>query len=339
MEINKILIPNKPHLDPIAAVYLLKKYGEDAFPGIKNANIIFWDKSSAPTETEISKFKDDKVLIVDIGGCEFDHHNKNNGGAETTASLVASYLGIELKPELNALLNYIREDDLEGLHNRFGDLAYLIKCFYKQNKSSEKVVELGLKLIDYFQISQINWHSKVKAEYESKIKIYKVKRGDKKLKIGIAESDNSQLANYGLTMANLSVVVQKHSNGQVMILTNKFHRVNLKEIVAAIRMRELELAGYGKTIDPAKLQFEGHSALIPNWFYHRSLNAFLNGSEALNKAEPTRLKLSEIASFVWNGLSTEHSEYCDCNQEGLTCPFVKYGFSKCKARSNSFIQA
>jgi len=334
MEIKKILIPNKPHLDPIAAIYLLKQYGKEKFPGIDSAEVIFWENSNDPKPEDINKFIAEKVISIDIGGGMFDHHQ----GAlkETATSLVAINLGIEKKPELNALLNYVREDDLEGLHNRYGDLAYLIKCFHKQKFASAKIVELGLRLINYFQTSQIEWHYNVKKEYESKCKIYKIKRFSNKMKIGVVESDNSQLANYGITMDSLSAVIQKRSTGHIMILTNKHHRLNLKEIVAAIRMRELELSGYNKPIDPVKLQFEGKNSLISNWFYHKSLNAFLNGSEALNKAEPTKLKLSEIVSFAWNGLSSEHSEYCDCDQGGESCPFSKYGFSKCQDRKLSF---
>lgn len=330
MEIKKILIPNKPHLDPIAAVYLLQKYGKEKFSGVDSAEIIFWENSHDFKPEDISNFRSEKVLSIDIGGGLFDHHQDSK--KDTATSLVAAYLGIEKNPELIALLNYVREDDLAGLHNRYGDLAYLIKCFHKQNLPLLKVVELGLKLINYFQASQIEWYYNVKKEYENKIKIYRVKRFDRKLKIGVVESDNSQLANYGLTADNLSAVIQKRSTGHVLILTNKQHRLNLREIAAAIRLRELELSGYNKLIDPAKLQFEGKNSLIPNWFYHRSLNAFLNGSEALNKAEPTKLKLSEIISFVWNGLSSEHSEYCDCDQGGESCPFTKYGFRKCQDR-------
>lgn len=331
MEIKKILIPNKPHLDPLAAIYLLKQYGKEKFPGVESAEIIFWENSHDPEPEDANKFETEKILTIDVGGGLFDHHQMIK--KDTATSLVAAYLGIEKNPELIALLNYVREDDLEGLHNRYGDLAYLIKCFHKQNLPSLKVVELGLRLINYFQTSQIEWHYSVKKEYENKIKIYRVKRFDRKLKIGVVESDNSQLANYGLTMDGLSAAVIKRSSGHVMILTNKNHRLNLREIVAAIRMRELELSGYNKPIDPAKqLQFTGKNSLIPNWFYHQSLNAFLNGSEALNKTEPTKLKFSEIVSFVWNGLSSEHSEYCDCARDGLSCPFVKYGFSKCRNR-------
>ena len=44
MEIKKILIPNKPHLDPIAAIFLLKQYGQKVFPGVDKAEIIFWGR-------------------------------------------------------------------------------------------------------------------------------------------------------------------------------------------------------------------------------------------------------------------------------------------------------
>lgn len=332
MQVKSILMPNKPHLDPIVSLYLLRKYGQSQFPGIEQAKIIFWEQSNDPTNDEVKRFRNSGVLILDVGGSLFDHHEKARGVKETTTSLVASYLRIESNPEVGALLNYIREDDLEGLHNRYGELAYLLKCMHKQNIPSEKVVEVSLKLINIFQNCQLEWHINTKKEYEEKCKIYKIKRFNKKLKVGIIESDNLQIANFGITADNLSVIVQKRSSGHVMILTNKNHHIDLREIIAAIRKRELELSGYDKIIDMEKLQFEGKSNLIPNWFYHRSLNAFLNGSDALVRAEPTKVSFKEIVGFVWYGLSSENSEYCDCDRGGESCPFAPYGFSKCEER-------
>jgi len=335
MQVKQILIPNKPHLDPIAAIYLLQQYGKNKFPGIELAKVIFWQHSNNPTNEEIAEFQKQGILIVDVGGSIFDHHDGTDIKKETTTSLVASYLGIESNPEISTLLNYIREDDLEGLHNRYGELAYLIKCLHKQNVDSERVVNFTLQALNFLQLVQSDWHLVTKKEFEEKCKIYKIKHYNRNLKIGVVESDNNQLANYGITTNNLSVVVQKRSTGHVMILTNKNHRVNLKEIISAIRMRELELRGFKKIIDPKKLQFEGKNSLIPNWFYHRSLNAFMNGSDALTKTEPTKVPFREIINFIWYGLSSEDSGYCDCSNGGQHCPFAAYGFNKCEdKRSN-----
>jgi len=337
MNVKKILIPNKPHLDPIVAIYLLGQYGKDKFPGVCDAKIIFWEYGYNPTEDELRQFEKDGVLMIDVGDGLFDHHNKKDGNEETSASLVAAYLGIEKMPEISALLNYVREDDLEGLHNRFGDLAYLIKEMYKQNIPFEQVLQFVLQILHFFQNGQKEWHINVKKEFEEKCKIYKIKRYKRKLKVGIIESDNLQVANYGLSVNNLSVVIQKRSSGHVMILTNKNHRIDLRESIAAIRKRELELNGYRKPVDVKRLQFEGRDSLAPNWFYHGSLNSFLNGSDALNKTEATKVPFENIIRFVLYSLTTEESELCDCAQGGQNCPYATYGFSKCiEKRRGSF---
>lgn len=330
MKAQKILIPNKPHLDPIAAIYLLSQYGEEKFQGVNDAEIIFWDESRDPTNEEIKKFKDDGILLIDVGGSIFDHHEADKGMQETTTELVASYLGIEKNSELSALLAYIREDDLAGLHNRYGDLAYLVKSMYKQGMASNKVVSTALGILHYFQVAQYEWHHNVKKEYEEKKKVKAIKRNKNKLKVVIIESDNLQVANYGITQDNAAIVLQKRSSGHIMILTNKFYRIDLREIVAAIRKKELELSGYNKDIDTEKLKFEGKSALVPNWFYHRALNSILNGSDSLNKTEATKINFNDIARFVLYGLSTDDSELCDCQTSGNDCPYSAYGFSKCE---------
>lgn len=333
MEIKKIIIPNKPHLDPIAAIYLLLEYGREKFPGIQDAEIVFWEHSHDPNEEEIRKIESEGGLFIDIGGGSFDHHGKKESN-ETSTSLVAAYLEIANNPELNSLLNYIQEDDLEGLHNRYGEMAYMVKCMHKQGIDSKEVIKTTLQALRFFQATQMEWHYVVKEEFEEKCEVISVKRNKNKLRIGIIESDNVQVANYGISVASFSMVIQKRSTGHVMILTNKHHRIDLREIVGAIRKRELELMGVVQEIDPRKLQYEGKSMQIPFWFYHRSLNAFMNGSDALSKALATKVPLSEIINLVVYGAGTDSSPYCDCQSGGGTCPFSPYGFSKCKKKTN-----
>lgn len=333
MEVKQILMPNKPQLDPIVAAFLLGEYGEEKFPGIMKASIKYWKHSHDPEPEDIKKMESEGVLMIDVGGGRFDHHTVE-GVQESATSLVAEYLGIESNPELSALLAYVREDDLEGIHNRYGDLAYIIKCMHKQNIASDKVVEYSLQILNFLQETQKEWHINVKKEFEEKVKIYKVKRGKKKLKVGVVETDNAQLGNYGITVMNMSVMIIKRSGGQVFILTNKHHRIDLREIVGAIRMKELELRGYDKELDPQRLQYEGKSQQMPFWFYHKSLNSLMNGSEALNKTEATKIPFEDIVRFVIYGISTDESQLCDCAQSGEKCPYKRYGFRKCRESKN-----
>ncbi len=332
MKINKILLPNKPQLDAIVALYLIGQYGRDKFSGIEDAGIVFWEKSSDPTNEEIAKFQEEGILPIEVGGGILDHHNKEQGNHETATSLTVAYLGIEKKPELSALINYVREDDLEGLHNKFGDFVHIIKNMYKQNIKSEKVVEFVLQILHVMQTNQIAWHHTTREEFEKKCKIYKFKKYKRRIKIGVIESDNIQIANFAISAKNISIVIQKRSTGHIVILTNKHYRIDLRESIAAIRKRELELRGYDKAIEINKLKYEGKSMLIPNWFYHRSLNAFMNGSDALNNTEATQVPLNEIIQFIVYGTTSEESEKCDCGTGENNCPYRDYGFSKCKQK-------
>jgi hypothetical protein len=334
MQVKKILLPNKPQLDPIAAVYLLGAYGEDKYPGVSAAGFVYWEKGEDPTAEEISQFEKDGVLMIDVGGGIFDHHSRMNGSRETVTTLVARALNIENNPELSALFGYVRADELEGLHNRYGDLVHLIKSMYKQGRESNQVVETTLKILHLIQNGQREWHIDVKRELGEKCKEVRVKRFKRKLKVCVIESDSLQVGNYAITVKNYSVVIQKRSTGHVMIQTNQHHNIDLREIIAAIRKRELEMNVYQKPIDVKRLKFEGKSMLVPNWFYHRSLNAFLNGSDALAQTEATKVPFADIIKFVLYGLTTEESELCDCAEGGSICPYRAYGFAKCEAKRN-----
>lgn len=290
-------------MDPIAALYVLGHYGAEQFPGIFEAQINFWSESRPPSAEELAQFKAQGVLLVDIAGGDFDHHANTSGVEESVTEIAGQFLGVQDKPELVALLNYIREDDLEGLHNRWGDLAYLLKNMYKQDIDQVEVVKYALQIINYFQMGQEQWFNETGQEYEEKSNILKIKGRGKNLKICVIESDNLQVANYAITVGKVSVVIQRRTSGHVMILTNKNHRIDLRDIVARIRARELELGGNTRPVDLNKLSFYGNSSQISNWFFHRSLNSFLNGSDALNKTAPTKLDTQEIVDIVTDCLT------------------------------------
>lgn len=302
---GKIVIPSKPHLDPVAAIWILRRYGEEMFAGIKEAPLQFVEANVGYSEAERQELENQGTIMIDVGGGRFDHHNDQNKLEETSTSLVAEFLGVADKAELSALLSYIREDDLQGLHNRFGDLAQLLKVMYKQGIDQNEVIELAMRIIDLFQAGQQQWHFEVKEEYEKKCHLLRARYHKKNIKVGVILSDNMQLGNYGLNVDNLSVVINRRSTGHVAILTNKKHKIDLRQIIAVIRNREMESRGAKKEADLSRLAFEGSNSQVPNWFYHRSLNAFLNGSDALAKVEPTVIPFKELVYLTLCGLAEQ----------------------------------
>ncbi len=319
--VSKIIMPDKPHLDQIAACYLLAHYGNDKFIGIEKAKIYFWDLSNDPPKEKLEQWEKENALLVDMGGGIFDHHK--NG--KFAAMLAAEFLSVSDKPELRALLDYIYEDDQYGLHNKFGDLAQIIKQMYKQEMESQDVFNFTFTALN----ALVYYDSKSETEFKNNAKIQKIKRGKNKIKMAVIESDNINIAKYAMQNEGIAIVVQRRSAGHIMIFTNHFFKIDLRGIIAAIRFRELETLGKEKEIkNPNYLTQEGKIADVEHWYYHKSLRAILNGSESLSGTKPTALALEEIVKIIDFGISSEYPEFCDkcIFQE---CPYFKYNFFKC----------
>ncbi|MEA2097545.1 MAG: hypothetical protein U9P70_00480 [Patescibacteria group bacterium] len=324
-QINNIILPNKPHLDPIAAYYLLVRFGSEKFPGIRNAQISFWESSHDPSQEIMKQWEKEGSVLIDFGGGVFDHHLDDS----FSSLLVAKFLGIEEKPELKAILEYLHEDDNFGLHNKFGDLAHIVKMMHRQNIDIQKIfifVSSALDVMIYFD-------NRSKKEFEEKSKIHKIKRGKNKIKVAVIESDNQNISRYALQNERIGIVIQKRSSGHIMIFTNNMYKIDLRDVIGAIRKKELEILG--KTdFDIKTLKKEGKHSEVQHWYYHKALNAILNGSDALIDTPPTTIPLGEIVKIVLFSISTEFPDFCkECIFD--KCPYFEYSFYKCYKKRNS----
>lgn len=324
--VSKIIMPNKPHLDQIAACYLLTHFGREKFPGIEKVNVHFWDISNDPSEETLAQWQKENAVLIDIGGGAFDHHKHR----KFATLLVAEFLNIENNPELKALLDYINEDDKWGLHNKFGDLAQIIKQMYKQGFDSQSVFNFTFTALN----ALVYYDSESEKEFRANGKIIKVKRGRNKIKVAVIESDNVNIAKYAMQNEGIAVAVQKRKTGHIMIFTNHFFKIDLRDTIAAIRRRELKIIGKEKEItDPRQLVREGKIKNVEHWYYHQSLNAILNGSESLSSTKPTTISFREIINIVTFAISSEYPEFCkNCLRQ--KCPYYFYNFYKCYRKRN-----
>jgi len=326
-QINKIIFPNQPHLDPIAAYWVLLNYGQDKYPGIKTASLAVWKAGKTPEAETLKQWENDGIISFDIEGGTFDHH----GTEKCTTLLVAEKLGVIENPELQTLLRYIQEDDSAGLHNKFGDLAGVLKCLYKRGDSTEDVVKFALNIIDALQNKEKNWFVDAKKEFAAKAKIFKINRQRGKIKLAVIITDNVDVANYAKQNEGIAIVIQKNSREHVYIFTNAFHRLNIKGIVAAIRIREMELSGQPIKVG-GDLTKPGKTLEVQNWFFHDTLNALMNGSAALAETPPTKISLEEIVDIAVFGLSSDFPDHCPGPDHCLrhNCQYYKLLFSRCK---------
>lgn len=152
--VKKVVTHVQPHLDEITAYWLLRKFGEEKFPGIESAELIFWSQGrGTPDGRPVQEYeKKDHLFIGTAGGSLFDEHPLDGEGTreDCSVTLVAKHLGIA-DPRLKEIIAEVAHDDLEASSQPF-DLPSIIKVLnYQHPDQSKEVVEWGFQALEVLQ--------------------------------------------------------------------------------------------------------------------------------------------------------------------------------------------
>lgn len=311
---SKIVLPTRTQPDTLVAIFLLKKFGENRFPGIRDAEVDFWQviPSGENEESLIRK----GVIVMDLGGGRFDHHAKT---PKTTAShLIAGYLGIKEDASLAKLLEYAERDDFYGkgtvstdpLDRAFG-LSALIAALNKSLvKNPAKVVEVILPLFIAHHNEEMRRTEEMPKEFQERmskgeVETFEVRQRDKKLKAVILISESGSMAGY-LRSKNggaFDVVAQWLPSGHLNILTRPTKRVDLRSLAAVIRIEEATRAGLELEMDIRGLARFGRIKEIPEWYYDPATNSIQNGGLNPKEISPTKISKEDFRKVLELGLS------------------------------------
>jgi hypothetical protein len=102
--IREVVMHQNPHWDEVVAYYLWYQYGDKKFQNTKGAAIRFVESDPVGTDEEFDK---DGILPIGCGKGRFDEHREGveRLEGECATTLVAKYLGIRNKPELERLID------------------------------------------------------------------------------------------------------------------------------------------------------------------------------------------------------------------------------------------
>ena len=314
---HTIVLPVRPQPDTIVAIFILKRFGEIKFPGIREAKIEFW--TIMPEGQSSEQLLAEGYVLIDLGSGPFDHHQKKE--RITVSELVAQYLEAADDPSLAKLLEYARRDDFYGKGTVSPDpidralgLSGLISALNKSlPKDPGKIIELVMPLL----IAHHNEERKRFEEFprelegkraENKVVEFTVKQRVKKLKIIMLESNNVGMPGFLRSQigGRYDVVVQKNQLGYVNILTRPAKRIDLRSLAALIRLREADKNGLKISEDPESLMAKRRINEVPNWYYDTATNSILNGSTVSSvDIAPTKIDWLELRKIIELGLTEE----------------------------------
>lgn len=308
---QKIILPTRPQPDTILGIFLLKNFGREKYPGTEKAKIEIWQE--LPKNETSGSLEKKGVLVLDLGGGKFDHHQKGR----TLSQLVAEDLEILNDSALQKLLTYGERDDKYGLGTISSDpidkafgLSGLIASLNRTfTKNPEKVIETILPLIEAHYLEERKRVEELPREFEEKLKtgqvdVFEVKQGNKKLKVVVLESDNLSMAGWLRSSEGMKadVVCQKVSSGYVNILTKPLKRVDLRWLAAYIRNEEAKLRGRRLRYLTFDLMQPGKIPEVPEWYYDRATNSMLNGGPNPKGILPTAIPFLKIKEILKEAL-------------------------------------
>lgn len=303
-----ILLPTRPQPDTIVAIFLLKTFGTERFPGIESIKVEV--NPDSPTET-FEELEAKKIIPIDEGGGPLDHH----GTGLCASELVADLLHIRDNPAIARMLAYAKRDDAFGkgttsndpIDRAFG-LSGLIAALNKQYPGeAHKIIELILPLLEAHYRASQEHHVELPAMIKEKkqtgdyTEVF-VKQGNMRLKIAYVVSDKPGMVTYlrSYKGPRADVVVQKNEGRQrVCIVTRQERHVNLSAVAGLIRLREAELRQVSLPEKHAYWTQDGKIDELPMWYVDPATNSILNVGAP---ESDTRIPWEELQRLVRRGL-------------------------------------
>ena len=362
MHFTSILTHERPHLDEIVAIWLLRKFGEQRFPGISTASVTFTSiRKLAEAGLKPEDYEARGVLLLGIGGGRFDEHptlveGRKAGDCATT--LVAKELGVSDDPSLTKILRFVRAADVEGNASPF-DVSYVVKLLHARYPDDpHRVIEWALVAIEAKYQEQLRFFTVVKPEFDAKAKVEEIAVGQRRLRVVTIDSDEDGIHKYARSEygARAAVVIQRRSSGNVAIFGNKQAGVDLREAAKLVRLAEREASRTGaggegpgtspvtRTPDPnpqplvpgspedERLTAEGYAPGAEEWFYHKQGQMLLNGSLTQADVPATRLSLDRISELVKIGIDAGRVKpLCESTGQclGDVCDWYTWSLARC----------
>lgn len=304
--INKIATHVNPHVDEIAGIWMLRKFGSKHFPGIEKAPVEYWGNGTSSMPQTPEEYLNEGILLVGIGGGMFDEHSTVEGERKEdkcAATLIADYLGISDNPELEKILEFVQKNDLKGTGTMF-DIASVSRRMYQFVASAEQVMKWVVVALETMYLDQLQFVQNAAKEY-AKASVHTVRNSDGgEHKVVVIESDDPLVAKFAFSTGGgkMSVVVQRRSTGNVQIFSNKRQKPDMDKIARFIRVAAQKANGTTKTLKPEDLIREGSVAGAEEWYYFRTKGTcgLFNGNTSHPDVPPTTLPLEEIVRIVCN---------------------------------------
>ncbi len=311
MKINTIVTHGWPHLDEVLAYFLLRRYGENIFPGVSTARVAFWFYGgNTPNGTSADAWLRKGWLLLGVGYGPLDEHPCPERWiprkvGESTSSLVAKALGFGplnksvLGRAVNHLVAQVTKEDLTGGNGSLLNIEQTLSAMSRQGRSSESMIDdFGMIAVGALLGDRIEFYRERDRATDGTLYNHSFVG---RFCLALVISGSPHACKVARCRGAHLVVRHNPETNHVTIMKDHATPIPMGVIVASLR--RAEWLALGKPIPPDD-QFWDDEGLLAGWFYHEKTGLITTGGDrGARLTKPSILPLGEIERIVISVIS------------------------------------
>lgn len=333
--IHTILLHESPDLDAAFSSWLLRRFGEAQYPGVREAALLFKPVGELPDGLTPDELECAGVLAVDTGGGRLDNHGQPT--PTSSALLVAGDLRVDTDRALEKLLRFVHRNDTTGQGISSKDptdqllslptILRGLNVLFPDDPGT--VVDRIHGILDSLYATELEWFGAL-ADADRALWISTEQGGRV---IGITSESSAAMKAGRSKKADLVVHRSSRFIGITLTRRGKFDMPPQLRLAASL-LRSAECLESGAERCVLTLEESGVVGVQGIWFLHESLSILSNGSSKNTRMPQSRIPWEAALELVACGVDPSRALpalYCDARCE-RACRLGIAAQSRCRWR-------
>lgn len=291
----------RPHLDELAAIWALRQFGEERYPGAKQARVVAYDPAEHQDDRSEAQWLGDGFLFLGVRGGDFDDHPHERFPQDCVFTLVLKAVGRRDDLSLDELAYHVLVEDRNGAPHAL-HVAQIIKLLHRIEHPDEvlRFAEMALTALWERQKSFLKTRDVVGRP--ENLQIVRNEAAGRDFVLCVVESDSEDASAAARDKRNgpdAALVVQKNSRGHIYISSSRRQGVcDITPLVVELRSAEQELQHFGPRVDD--IEQLGADGMFLGWYHQHQAAAAFCGSLTAPHQPVSKIDLGEIRNMaVW----------------------------------------
>lgn len=289
----------RPHLDELAAIWALRIFGEERYPGVENAKIDYFSPDVHLDGRPEEAWLREGYLFLGVRQGKFDDHPHEEYPADCAFTLILKDLGVDRDPALRKLMRDVLSSDRHGSPHPL-HLEGLTKVLHRVYGFGD-IVDVVTKAIQAYYLSQVSFQEALDiARMSRQIRVTNLATGQE-LVLAITRGDNEDIARAARSREGLHAALVLHWNSQGHTYISANGDLGIRDVSGlAQTLRLAEQRAYGTPVrvrNEELLRSDGTLPEVPEWHVQLASGQIFNGTPTHPENPRTNLSEDELVEF------------------------------------------